>query len=188
MPLILTYSRIATIPLIIVCYYLNWRWGDISLAAILFTLAALTDWLDGFWARRYDQVTMLGAFLDPVADKIMVCALLIVLVEVYHNFWITTAAIVIIMRELVISALREWMASNALRQSVAVSWLGKVKTFLQLVALIGLLSVQHTSPYALYAQLVLWLASLLTIISMIMYCYQAWRALRGRTADIERSS
>ena len=176
MALALTCFRIAAIPLIIACYYLDWRWGDFSWSAILFAIAAATDWLDGFWARRYEQVTTLGAFLDPVADKIMVCAILVVLVEVYHNFWVTTAAVVIITRELVISALREWMAGNQL--SVAVSWLGKIKTTLQLIALLALLNFTDESSYALYGQIVLWMAAALTVISMCLYGYQSFAALR----------
>ena len=175
--LTLTYFRIAAIPPIIVFYYLDLRWGDFSWAAILFAVAAATDWFDGFVARRRQQVTKLGAFLDPVADKIMVCAVLVVLVEVYHNFWVTTAAIVIVTRELVISALREWMASNQL--SVAVSWLGKIKTTLQLVALLVLLNFDNQSSYAFYGQIVLWLAAALTVVSMCLYGYQSLRALRN---------
>ena len=175
--LLLTYSRIVAVPLVILLYYLDWRWSNYA-AASLFAAAALTDWLDGFLARRMNQTTELGAFLDPVADKIMVCAVLVMLVEVYHNFWMTTAAIVIVVRELVISALREWLAAKRLRETVAVSWLGKCKTTLQLIAVVALLSLERESAYALHAQLLLWFSALLTVASMVAYCYQAWRALR----------
>ena len=126
-PLYLTFSRIGLIPVIVGTYMSSWTWGP-WVAAALFGLAAFTDWLDGFLARRNNQVSLFGGFLDPVADKLMVCAVLVVLVHVHHNFWVTSAALVIVLRELTVSALREWMAMQNLSAVTAVSWLGKIKT------------------------------------------------------------
>ncbi len=127
LPNILTLMRIALIPVFIVVYYLPWEWHHFASAAI-FGLAALTDWVDGYLARKFNQVTPFGAFLDPVADKLIVVAALVLLLEVHSTPWFALPAIVIIGREIVISALREWMSELGSRGSVAVSMMGKIKT------------------------------------------------------------
>ncbi|MBT5002906.1 MAG: CDP-diacylglycerol--glycerol-3-phosphate 3-phosphatidyltransferase, partial [Porticoccaceae bacterium] len=138
LPNILTLMRIAMIPVFIVVYYLPWEWHHFASAAI-FGIAALTDWVDGYFARKLNMVTPFGAFLDPVADKLIVVAALVLLIEVHSSPWFSLPAIIIIGRELVISALREWMSELGSGQSVAVSTLGKVKTWFQMVAIAILL-------------------------------------------------
>lgn len=125
-PNILTLARIAFIPLLVVLFYLPFSWS-MPVAAGLFGLASITDWLDGYLARRWNQSTPFGAFLDPVADKLMVVVALALLIERYDTLVLTLPALVIIGREIVISALREWMAEMGKRGMVAVSWVGKLK-------------------------------------------------------------
>lgn len=127
MPNLLTLIRILLIPVFIAAFYLPFSWANMVAAAI-FTLASLTDWLDGYLARKLGQVSPFGAFLDPVADKLLVASCLLLLVGVKQLNYITLPAIVIVGREIVISALREWMAEMGRRASVAVSYIGKVKT------------------------------------------------------------
>ena len=123
----LTLIRIVFIPLFVVVFYLPFGWAHFA-SAMIFSVAAITDWADGYVARKYDQSTPFGAFLDPVADKLMVVIALALLVELHATPWFTAPAIVIIGREIVISALREWMAELGERASVAVSYIGKIKT------------------------------------------------------------
>lgn len=163
----LTLLRIIFIPLFVVIFYLPFAWAHLS-CALLFTLAAITDWLDGYVARKYNQSTSFGAFLDPVADKLMVAIALLLLVSIHHDSaWFVAAAAVIVGREIVISALREWMAEIGQRASVAVSFIGKIKTTLQMVAIIVLLAdlqVLYTVGYIALAG-----AAFLTLWSMILY-------------------
>lgn len=172
-PNILTLARIAFIPLLVVLFYLPFAWS-MPLAAALFGLASLTDWLDGYLARRWNQSTPFGAFLDPVADKLMVAVALALLIERYEAIWLTLPALVIIGREIVISALREWMAEMGERGQVAVSWIGKVKTTLQMVALLVLLAFPQGNPLALLGVATLYVAAVLTLWSMILYLRAAW--------------
>ena len=139
LPNILTLSRIIMIPVFVVIFYLPVGWSYLVSAAI-FGLAAATDWLDGYLARKLDQSTPFGAFLDPVADKLMVAVALAVLIEEHSAILLTIPATVIIGREIVISALREWMAEIGSRASVAVSYIGKIKTTAQMAAIVGLLA------------------------------------------------
>ena len=124
-PNILTTLRIALIPCIVIVYYLPYKWSLFG-ASSIFALAAATDWLDGYLARRLNQSTAFGAFLDPVADKLMVSVALVMLVESYSEPYLTIPAVIIIGREIVISALREWMAELGKRASIAVSIIGKL--------------------------------------------------------------
>ncbi|WP_163559135.1 CDP-diacylglycerol--glycerol-3-phosphate 3-phosphatidyltransferase [Halomonas sp. NO4] len=172
-PNLLTLGRIVFIPLLVVFFYLPFSWS-MPVAAALFALASVTDWLDGYLARRWDQSTPFGAFLDPVADKVMVAVALALLVERFDSAWLTLPALVIIGREIVISALREWMAEMGKRSSVAVSWLGKVKTTLQMVALLLLIAFAPGTPLALLGLLTLHAAALLTLWSMVLYLRAAW--------------
>lgn len=177
-PNILTLARIAFIPLLVVIFYLPYGWSML-LAAGLFGLAAITDWLDGYLARRWSQSTPFGAFLDPVADKLMVAVALALLIERYDAAWLTLPALVIIGREIVISALREWMAEMGKRGTVAVSSIGKIKTTLQMVALLLLLGFPPGSLIAQIGIVTLYLAAALTLWSMQQYLRAAWPHLSG---------
>ncbi|WP_341504142.1 CDP-diacylglycerol--glycerol-3-phosphate 3-phosphatidyltransferase [Gallaecimonas sp. GXIMD4217] len=174
-PNLLTSFRILLIPIFLVLFYLPYDWSYMA-AAFAFWLAAVTDWLDGYLARKLNQSTPFGAFLDPVADKIMVASALVVIVEDYQSVWITIPALTMIGRELVISALREWMAELGKRSRVAVSWVGKFKTAAQMLALIGLLSRYNdfiiTTGYVL-----IYIAMVLTFWSMLSYLRAAWQDL-----------
>ncbi|MDQ7732822.1 CDP-diacylglycerol--glycerol-3-phosphate 3-phosphatidyltransferase [Halomonas sp. SpR1] len=172
-PNILTLARIAFIPLLVVLFYLPFSWS-MPVAAGLFGLASITDWLDGYLARRWNQSTPFGAFLDPVADKLMVVVALALLIELYDTLVLTLPALVIIGREIVISALREWMAEMGKRGMVAVSWVGKLKTTLQMVSLLILLALPPTHELALLGVVVLYTAAILTLWSMVQYLKAAW--------------
>lgn len=175
----LTLFRIVLIPVLVAFFY----WPEAHtyfLTAAVFAIAAGTDWLDGYLARRLGQSTALGAFLDPVADKLMVAVALALLIERYDAAWFTIPALIIIGREIVISALREWMAELGKRTSVAVSYLGKVKTTAQMVAIFGWLLVSPDSDgYLYYANIIcLYTAAVLTLWSMVIYLHAAWPDLR----------
>ncbi|MFC0117162.1 CDP-diacylglycerol--glycerol-3-phosphate 3-phosphatidyltransferase [Pseudoalteromonas xiamenensis] len=166
-PNILTTFRLFLIPVFVVAFYLPYSWAFFA-AAFTFWLASVTDILDGYLARKLEQSTPFGAFLDPVADKVMVSAALVVLATYYQNIFITIAAVVIISREIVISALREWMAEQGKRGNVAVSNMGKWKTAAQMLAIIGLIWQFDTwMIYLSYALLAI--ATVLTLSSMIQY-------------------
>ncbi|OSM96025.1 MULTISPECIES: CDP-diacylglycerol--glycerol-3-phosphate 3-phosphatidyltransferase [Lonsdalea] len=166
-PTWLTLFRVALIPFFVLAFYLPVAWAPLA-CAVIFVGAAVTDWFDGFLARRWKQTTRFGAFLDPVADKVMVAVALVLVAEHYHSWWITLPAATMIAREIIISALREWMAEIGKRSSVAVSWIGKVKTTAQMLALFALLWrpdmwVQGVGVAALYV------AAVLTFWSMFQY-------------------
>lgn len=171
----LTLARIALIPLFVVIFYLPYQWSYPA-AALVFSLAAATDWLDGYIARRYQQTTEFGAFLDPVADKLMVAVALVLLVGAHDSALLSIASAVIIGREIVISALREWMAELGERSSVAVSYLGKVKTVAQMVALIILLALEPEKypVVQLVGYILIYVAAGLTLWSMFIYLKAAW--------------
>ena len=176
-PNLLTLFRLFLIPVFCIVFYLPYSWAFTG-AAFIFWLASVTDILDGYLARRLQQSTAFGAFLDPVADKLMVCVALVVLATHYQDVLITAAAVLIVSREIVISALREWMAQQGLRGHVAVAFIGKVKTAAQMLALIGL--IWQFSPLVIslgYALLIL--AALLTLISMVQYLQAARPAFKS---------
>ena len=173
LPNLLTWLRIVLIPLFVGIFYFDKSWvsgpNQNLVATVIFTAAAITDWLDGWLARKLNQTSAFGAFLDPVADKVMVAAALIVLVELTRVHAII--ALIIIGREITISALREWMAQIGESRSVAVSVLGKVKTALQMISIPMLLyhdPVGFFDPQ-LWGTWLIYLAALLTLISMIWY-------------------
>ncbi len=183
-PNILTLLRIALIPIFVICFYLPVWWAH-PLSALLFSVAAVTDWLDGYLARRWEQTSPFGAFLDPVADKLMVAAALVLLVEHnptrYAGIYIAIPAIIIIGREIAISALREWMAELGARTKVAVSYIGKVKTALQMVAIILLLYRLPVGQIQV-VELGFWLlyiAAVMTLWSGGVYLRAAWPMLKG---------
>lgn len=169
-PNILTLLRIVLIPAVVGVFYLPYPWAH-QLAAVLFAIAGITDWFDGYLARALNQMSRFGAFLDPVADKLMVGAVLVLVVDHYGGFWLTIAAIVIIGREITISALREWMAEVGARAKVKVSYLGKVKTTAQMLSLFFLLYEQPILglPSREIGYILLLIAAVLTLWSMINY-------------------
>ncbi|HRA55998.1 MAG TPA: CDP-diacylglycerol--glycerol-3-phosphate 3-phosphatidyltransferase [Thermomonas sp.] len=177
-PTWLTLARIALIPVLVVVYYLDYRWTNIAATAI-FALASITDWLDGWIARRYQQFSKFGAFLDPVADKLMVSTALVITVQHHHTIWMALWASVIIGREIAVSALREWMAELGLRAKVAVAMVGKVKTTVQMIAL-GFLLYREPLwglPIFLIGEWLLAASALLTLWSGLEYLRAAWPSL-----------
>lgn len=178
LPNILTLARIIMIPVMVVCYY--WWPADNAhfVAAFVFTLACITDWFDGYLARKLDQSTPLGAFLDPVADKLIVAVALVLLVEDFASIWLTIPATIIVGREIVISALREWMAELGKRASVAVSMVGKVKTLLQMSSIGLLLAFSQDTWMGILGLYSLYGAAILTIWSMVVYLKAAWPQLK----------
>jgi len=188
-PILLTWLRVALIPLVVGVYYLPLHWlprADQDLAStIVFIVAAVTDWFDGFLARRWNQTSAFGAFLDPVADKLMVAGALLVLVHLGRADAII--AFIIIGREITISALREWMAEIGARKSVAVSSLGKIKTAAQMVAiplllfhgvLFGFIDTHELGEYLLY------IAAVLTVWSMFYYLRRAWPLIKENAGTL----
>ncbi|ARP87246.1 CDP-diacylglycerol--glycerol-3-phosphate 3-phosphatidyltransferase [Bordetella genomosp. 9] len=184
-PIILTWLRIAMIPLVVGLFYLPADWLDESsrdmLAAVAFIVAALTDWFDGWLARRWNQTSAFGAFLDPVADKLMVSAALLVLLDLGRVD--AFVSLIIIGREITISALREWMAKIGASASVAVHRLGKFKTAAQMVAIPCLL--YHQPVYGVSTRVVgdilILVAAVLTVWSMLYYLQRAWPAIREKS-------
>ncbi len=173
-PNILTVSRIILIPIFVVVYFLPVTWAHFG-AACLFAICAVTDWLDGFLARNLKQDTRFGSFLDPVADKLAVATALVLVVGEMGAIYITIPAAIIVGREIVISGLREWMAEIGKRTSVAVTWVAKIKTVLQMLALILLLLYQPgVVVIEVLGLILLYVAVLLTLWSMVMYLKAAW--------------
>lgn len=165
------------IPVFIVLFFLHYS-GSTYVVAAVFLLAAITDWFDGFLARKLEQFSPFGEFLDPVADKLMVTAALVLIVAQYHIWWVALAGIVIISREILISALREWMAELGKHASVKVSYIGKIKTAVQMVALIFLLSQPTEFNWVvILGFILLWIAVILTLWSMFVYLKAAWASI-----------
>ena len=180
-PILLTWARVIAIPLLVAIYYApfsNYAMMRDVLATVLFVVAAVTDWLDGYLARKWNQTSAFGAFLDPVADKLLVAACLIVLVHDQRVHGLI--ALIIIGREITISALRKWMASIGARTAVAVNQLGKWKTAVQMVALPMLLfnSVFFGIDTRLVGTWLIYIAAALTVISMVVYLKAAYPTLR----------
>ena len=179
LPNIITLARILLVPIFVVIYI--WP-GDSAylVAAVLFGLAAATDWLDGYLARRLNQTTPFGAFLDPVADKLIVVSALVVLMAEHSTIWLTLPGLIIVGREIMISALREWMAEMNSSVTVAVSALGKVKTTLQMVAIAVLLALppESTAAIVFIGYGLLYVAALMTLWSMSLYLQAAWPTLK----------
>ena len=175
-PTLLTLTRIAAIPLIAGLFYLPIDNGSRNLlATVMFVVFALTDWLDGYLARKLNQTSAFGAFLDPVADKFLVCASLLVLVHLGRVD--VLASLIIIGREIAISALREWMAQIGANRSVAVHMLGKLKTTMQMVAIPFLLYdgiLFGVIDTAAWGFVLIWIAGILTVWSMVYYLQKAW--------------
>ncbi|MBB3222579.1 CDP-diacylglycerol--glycerol-3-phosphate 3-phosphatidyltransferase [Pseudoduganella umbonata] len=188
-PILLTWLRVALIPLVVGVFYLPPAWlplQDRNLAAtVVFIVAAITDWFDGFLARRWNQTSAFGAFLDPVADKLMVAGALLVLVQLDRCNAIL--AFIIIGREITISALREWMAQIGASKSVAVNSIGKIKTAAQMTALPALLYydvIFGAIDTRFWGEKLLWLASVLTVWSMFYYLKKAWPLIKERSGNL----
>lgn len=177
-PNLLTLFRIFLIPVFVVFYYLPVTWSHIA-AVIIFVVAAITDWLDGYFARNLQQGTKFGSFLDPVADKLMVAVALVLVVGTLGSPYIAIPAAIIVGREIVISGLREWMAEIGKRTSVSVTQISKLKTVLQMFALVLLLLYTKNSHWLIKwgGWGLLYAAALLTLWSMIMYLKAAWSDL-----------
>ena len=186
-PILLTWFRIVMIPIFIGIFYLD----DVSLSlhhkhlfsAVLFAFAAITDWLDGYLARSLNQTSAFGAFLDPVADKLMVAAALIVLVNLAYVG--TLVAFIIIGREIAISALREWMAQLGSSKSIAVSLLGKVKTSFQMIAILLLLYHEPIFGFPTHeaGTVLIYIAAILTLWSMVYYLMLAMPQIAKKTRE-----
>lgn len=189
LPTWLTLLRIVLIPVLVLTFYLPWQWSNFASAAV-FALAAFTDWLDGWIARRWQMSSAFGAFLDPVADKLMVATALFLIVQGHPTPWMAFWAAVIVGREIAVSALREWMAELGQRATVKVATIGKIKTVVQMVALLCLLyavtpdknpprpepwlgtPIFHIGDWLLAA------AAILTLWSGLLYLRAAWPILR----------
>ncbi|MBS0194863.1 MAG: CDP-diacylglycerol--glycerol-3-phosphate 3-phosphatidyltransferase [Proteobacteria bacterium] len=180
---VLTLFRILLIPVLVMIVYLPQHpWSHVAAAAV-FVVGALTDWADGWIARRFNQFSAFGAFLDPVADKLAVAVALVLIVEQAQtqSRLMAILAIVIIGREIAISALREWMAEVGHGRKVRVQWMGKMKTIVQMVAISMLLYVENLlgMPTYLVGQILLAVAAILTLGSGYGYLHAAWPSLRG---------
>ncbi len=191
-PTRITVSRLAMVPILVLVFYLPFENHQI-VAAGVFTLAALTDWFDGYLARKMGQMTEFGAFLDPVADKLMVAVALVLLVEQHDTILFTLAACVIVGREIVVSALREWMAELGARTSIRVNFVAKLKTVVQMLAIIALLAldpVVNAGWMLALAYAMLYAAALLTLWSMVIYLRAAWKVIleREQTQTQEQES
>lgn len=181
-PNILTVIRVILIPIFVIIYLLPFAWVYVA-ASFIFAIACITDWFDGYLARHWNQTTPFGAFLDPVADKLIVAVALVLLVGSHSrvitgsmvNLCLTLSAIIIVGREIVVSALREWMAELGARANVAVSKLGKYKTAAQMLALVILLAnPPMLTIWVIIGYILLGIAAILTIWSMIHYLIAAW--------------
>ena len=179
-PTLMTWTRIVAIPLIVGIFYLPLDVASQNqIATVMFVIFALTDWLDGYLARKLNQTSAFGAFLDPVADKFLVCACLLVLVHLGRTD--VFVALIIIGREIAISALREWMAQIGASRSVAVHMIGKVKTTVQMVAIPFLLLDAPLFGWldtGTWGQVLIWVAALLTVWSMVYYLQKALPIIR----------
>ncbi|MEM7101331.1 MAG: CDP-diacylglycerol--glycerol-3-phosphate 3-phosphatidyltransferase [Pseudomonadota bacterium] len=178
LPNVITLMRILLVPVFVLLYIMHAPWTYFA-AALFFGLAAFTDWLDGYLARRLNQTTPFGAFLDPVADKLIVVSALVILIGHHHNWWLTLPGLIIVGREIVISALREWMAEMNSSGKVSVNMLGKVKTTIQMIAIALLLAQQPepmTTPLVI-TYVLIYVAAFMTLWSMTIYLHAAWPTL-----------
>lgn len=175
LPTIITLFRIILIPVFVVVFYLPTPWAYTA-AAIVFTLASITDWIDGYLARVLNQESAFGAFLDPVADKLMVAVAIVVLVESHPSPWVAIPSMIIISREITVSALREWMAELGSRATIKVSFVGKAKTTAQLCSLILMIYNQSLFEVSMFqvGLVFYYVAAFLTLYSMALYLKAAW--------------
>ncbi len=192
LPTWLTLFRVLLLPVMVIVFYLPFRGANLA-AAVVFVLAGVTDWLDGYLARRLNLTSAFGAFLDPVADKLMIAVTLFLLVESHRGGWpgilMAVTASIIVGREISVSALREWMAQIGARSKVKVAFLGKLKTAMQMVALVVLLLQHDAETLRLYhiGEALLVVAGILTIWSGLDYLRAAWPSLRGDSDEVKES-
>ena len=190
-PLFLTLLRIALIPVLVLFFYLPYAWSSL-IAAMIFVFAAITDWLDGYLARRMGLMSSFGAFLDPVADKLMVATALVLLVDspppiIFPMIVFTLSAAIIVGREIAISGLREWMAEMGERGTVKVGLMGKLKTIFQMTAISILLFKADVLglPLLIIGEMLLYLAAGLTLWSMWVYLHAAWPVMSQESSDAD---
>ena len=179
LPTAITLFRIVLIPLFVIVFYLPFGWANVA-ATCIFVVASLSDWVDGYLARSMQQESSFGAFLDPVADKLMVVVIIVLLVEAHPSIYIALPSVVIIAREISISALREWMAQLGSSTTVKVSFIGKAKTVAQMLALGFMIFSEPFMGLPIY-QIglgIYYVAAILTIVSMIVYLRAAWPVIR----------
>ncbi|MBB3227053.1 CDP-diacylglycerol--glycerol-3-phosphate 3-phosphatidyltransferase [Luteibacter sp. Sphag1AF] len=192
LPTWLTIFRVLLLPVMVVVFYLPFKGNNLA-AAVVFVLAGVTDWLDGYLARRLNQTSAFGAFLDPVADKLMVAVTLFLLVQSHPGGWqgilMAVTASIIVGREISVSALREWMAQIGARSTVKVAFIGKLKTAMQMVALVVLLLQHDAETLRLYhiGEALLVIAGILTIWSGIGYLRAAWPSLSADSLNVKES-
>lgn len=179
LPTYLTLLRIALIPVLVIVFYSPTQYAN-EICVAIFILAAITDWLDGYLARRMEQQTSFGAFLDPVADKLMVVVALVLIVQHDPVPYLSIPAAIIIGREITIASLREWMAELGQRTKVKVSWLGKMKTTFQMISIICLLYGETLLgiPFRSVGLVLIYVASVLTLWSMWQYIQAAWPEIK----------
>ena len=175
LPTAVTLFRIALIPLFVLVFYLPFGWANV-VATIIFALASISDWVDGYLARSMQLESSFGAFLDPVADKLMVVVVIVLLVEANPSIYVALPSVVIVAREISISALREWMAQLGASTAVKVSYIGKTKTVAQMLALGFMIFSEPLLGLPIFSigLAIYYLAALLTIVSMIIYLRAAW--------------
>ena len=177
----ITTSRIIMIPVFIAVFYLPYQWAPAA-ATFVFWLAAITDWFDGYLARKLNQQSALGAFIDPLADKLMVVSALLLIISKHpESNWILFSSLIIIAREIFISSLREWMSSMGKSETVAVSFFGKAKTMAQMFALLFLIyenDIFGLPTFHFGTGLLVW-AAILTLVSMFVYIRSAWDTLKA---------
>ena len=178
-PNLVTWSRLFLVPAVIMCFFSELELANFW-AALLFAIASLSDWLDGYLARSMDITSEFGAFLDPIADKLLVVAVLIVLVATYQS--LVFVALILISREILISALREWMAEKSRRNLVRVGFSGKLKTTLQMISIIALLLNTEDNPKWIWdlGFIGIHIAALISVYSMLIYFKRAWEPLIKR--------
>jgi CDP-diacylglycerol--glycerol-3-phosphate 3-phosphatidyltransferase len=182
LPTAITLFRIALIPLFVIVFYLPFSWANIAATAI-FVVAALSDWVDGYLARSMQQESSFGAFLDPVADKLMVVVIIVLLVQANPSIYVALPSVVIVVREISISALREWMAQLGSSTTVRVSFVGKTKTVLQMVALGMMIFSEPLMGLPIFdiGLVTYYVAAILTIMSMVIYLRAAWPVIKGNS-------
>ena len=175
LPTVITLFRVALIPLFAVVFYLPFSWANVAATSIFF-VASVSDWVDGYLARIMKQESSFGAFLDPVADKLMVVVIIILLVEAHPSIYMVLPAVIIVAREISISALREWMAQLGSSTTLQVSFVGKAKTVAQMLALGFMIFSEPLMGLPIFdiGLLLFYWAAFLTILSMIIYLRSAW--------------
>ena len=178
LPILLTWARIVAIPFIVILYILPFHQAHLT-AAIVFAIVALTDWLDGYLARSMNVVSRFGAFLDPVADKLLVAVVLVMLLAVYHNWVFVLCCMVIIGREIAVSAMREWLAEVGKRAKIAVSMLSKIKTVVQMLGIAFLLWAHPDLNSSIF-----WVGMVLVVIAAVLTVWTMWLYLKTAWPDL----